>query len=361
MESPKVLCKIDKDVIRKRGELKGVSFTKRRLVAYYERNYNTVKPAKKIMYFKKPNLRNYPIDLNVGFDTFIRRQSSSAPSELECILKYAMSSEDKIYNSDNVDKIKIFTRRGTLATIMCCYYRKEKFTVRVCRYNGDLYMARVPITFCKFRPANTHHEQFLKNVFTESPKDKPKINEPCDENKLLIGVHQSSLGKFDILYSGLMQGIQTNVEFKDIDDLEALDACRWVMAKQMWFSKKKDHLKMLDYWLQAYLSNATDLYFAYKDFKGFVQRPIVHKFVCELPKEYESNWRPNICTTFLYKCLEEINKLLSNDNVNCIKTVYEFNFDSDDCTITYNICKEDPENFNLLSPDYMEYCKNRFN
>lgn len=66
----------------------------------------------------------------------------------------------------------------------------------------------------------------------------------------------------------------------------ALDACRWVMAKQMWFTKRKDPLKMLDYWLQAYLGNATDLYFAYKDFKGFVQQNIVHKFVCDLPKEY---------------------------------------------------------------------------
>ena len=166
MESPKVLYKIDKDAIRKRSELKGVSFTKRRLVAYYDVNYNTVKPAKKILYFKKPKLRNYPINLNAGFDTFIRRQSSFQRIELDYVLKYIMSSEDKIYNSDSIDKIKIFTRRGTLASIMGYYYCKEKLTVRVCRYNGDLYMVRVPNELCNFRPANTHHEQFLKNVFT---------------------------------------------------------------------------------------------------------------------------------------------------------------------------------------------------
>lgn len=43
---------------------------------------------------------------------------------------------------------------------------------------------------------------------------------------------------------------------------------------------------MLDYWVQAYLGNATDFYFAYKDYNGFVQQAIVHKFVCDLPKEY---------------------------------------------------------------------------
>ena len=165
MESPKILYKIDKDALRKRSELKGVSFTKRRLVEYYDVNYNTVNPSKRILYFKKPKLRNYPINLNAGFDTFIRRQSSFEPIEFKYVLKYAMSSEDKIYNSDNVDKIKIFTRRGTLGAIMCSYYYKEKFAVRVCRYNGNLYMIRVPNTFCNFRPANTHHGQFLKNVF----------------------------------------------------------------------------------------------------------------------------------------------------------------------------------------------------
>lgn len=166
MESPKILCKIDKNVIRKRSELKGVSLTKPRLVAYYSKDYNILKPTKNVLYFKKPNFKNYPIDLNDGFDTFIRRQCPLKQNELSSVLQYAMSSRDEIYNFENVDKIKIFTRSGTLANIMFSYYSKEKCTVRVYRYNGDIYMIHHKAISSKFKKANTHHEQLLKNVFT---------------------------------------------------------------------------------------------------------------------------------------------------------------------------------------------------
>ena len=58
------------------------------------------------------------------------------------------------------------------------------------------------------------------------------------------------------------------------------------MAKQMWRSVKKDYTKYLHYWLEAYLLNATDIYFAYKDFDGIVRKHIIHKRVTDLPKEF---------------------------------------------------------------------------
>lgn len=52
--------------------------------------------------------------------------------------------------------------------------------------------------------------------FSESFNGTPKINEPCDENKSLLGVHRSGLGQFDIIYTGLMYGIQSQREFKEM-------------------------------------------------------------------------------------------------------------------------------------------------
>lgn len=70
-----------------------------------------------------------------------------------------------------------------------------------------------------------------------------------------------------------------------------------------------------------------------------------------------SHWEPIICTTFLCKYLEEINKLLTKDNINCFNTMYEFYFDPNDCTITYSIFEENYET-NNFTLDFMEYCKN---
>lgn len=75
-------------------------------------------------------------------------------------------------------------------------------------------------------------------------------------------------------------------EFCFSDDLEALNACNFVLAKQMWSNLRKNPLKHLNYWLQGYLAKATNLYFAYKDQSGIVHEPIVHKRLSDLPKEY---------------------------------------------------------------------------
>ncbi|TMW48253.1 hypothetical protein DOY81_006665 [Sarcophaga bullata] len=292
------LCKIDR--------LEGVYFEKPRMVAYYEMNYGQLEEAKKIFYFKEPKLQTYPINLNNGYDTYIRRQNISK-SAIDCTLKYVMSSEFK-RNSENVKKIKIFTRGGNLAELMHCYYRKKftDSTIRVSRYNGDLYIGRHVYYNPKFKPVLTHHEQFLKNVFTETLDEEPNTNEPSDVNKALIGVFQCSFGEFELIYSNHIYGIQAENEFNDFNDLEALNTCHWVTAKQIWCVMKYDAVNYLKYWLQGYLTNVTDIYFAYKNSNGIIDEPIVRKRLSDLPKEYESHWQPNICLEFLYTFLQKV-------------------------------------------------------
>ena len=155
------LCNIDRS--------EGVHFIKPRLVAYYEKNYEQMEEAKKILYFKEPKPQTYPINLNDGYHTYIRRQYTSlrANSAIDCSLKHATSSEFK-KSVKNIDKINIFTRGGSLAELMHCYYRKKyaDCKMRVSRYNGDLYMVRHMYFYPEFKPVLTHHEQFTKNVFT---------------------------------------------------------------------------------------------------------------------------------------------------------------------------------------------------
>ena len=178
MEISQFLCKVDGNVLKSKCESKSVYFKKPRLVAYYEKNYDTVEPAKKIFYFKKPKSEAYPMNLNLGYHTYTERKSTLPLTSLNCCLKYVMSSESKV-SAENVDKVKIFTRRGTLVDLMEIYYQKKylELRVRVTRYNGNLYMVREKDiasgnsvlkeqdVAIKIEPRHTHDSQFLKNVF----------------------------------------------------------------------------------------------------------------------------------------------------------------------------------------------------
>ena len=46
---------------------------------------------------------------------------------------------------------------------------------------------------------------------------------------------------------------------------------------------------------------------------------------------------------------------MSSDNVNDLKTVYEFYIDIKSRSLTYKIFKDNPEKV-IITPDYMEYC-----
>ena len=172
MDSLKYLCKIDpNDLESKKKDSDGVYFTTPRLVAYYEANYDTVEPANKIFYFKKPKPENYPINLNLGYHTFTDRQPSSL-SSLKYCLKYVMSPKARI-SLENVDKIKVFTTQGILKDIMEIYYQNkdDQWLFSVTRYNGNLYMAYKTMPNEKnnvshLAPKYTHSSQFLKNTFT---------------------------------------------------------------------------------------------------------------------------------------------------------------------------------------------------
>ncbi|TMW52445.1 hypothetical protein DOY81_002460 [Sarcophaga bullata] len=329
MESSKFLCKIDSNVLESKNYSDGIYFTKPYLVGFYEVNYNTVEVAKKIYYFKKPQPENYPIDLNLGYHTYIEKQFP-AVTGLKCCLKYAMSSEPKISVAD-VDKINVFTGFSTLVSLMECYYQNKnpQCKVSVTRYNGDLYLQR----------------DYITNTYDPIKQNNGNILEPKD-------TYDSQLRK-NLFTAPFLLIYVCILSFYCSDDMEALNSCSFVMTKQIWLRSRAYPQKYLNYWLQAYLLNITNIYFAYKDDDGFVRKPIVHKRASDLPKQFKSDWKPEICTKFLYKFLHDINTLMSNDNVNDLKTVYEFHIDLKNLTITYKIFKDNPEMI-LITPDDME-------
>lgn len=170
---PNILFKITPTILNLYDQ-SSVFLTKPYLLAIYDNNYGEISLANKIRYFKIPELSQYPLDLNSGYETFRPRQSYVFSNTMEITLKYIMSTaaeggDGSDDNVDGVERTTIYTRRGTLATIMQSNFVKHCWSVRVSRYMGNLYM--VVINNRTYRSSEqvikreTHHERLDKLLF----------------------------------------------------------------------------------------------------------------------------------------------------------------------------------------------------
>lgn len=96
------------------------------------------------------------MDLNVNFEKNIPRKSYIYTRSIDMSLKYVMDS-GAIH--ENIDKIKVITRRSTFSYIMQSFYNKKYDEVSVCvsRYDGNLYM--VIDEKDELKPVNMHHRR----------------------------------------------------------------------------------------------------------------------------------------------------------------------------------------------------------
>ncbi|XP_065354416.1 decapping nuclease DXO homolog [Calliphora vicina] len=340
---------------------KRVLFSQPNLVGLYDYNYGKNTKAKRINYLKIPKLNVYPIDLNEGFAKYISRNSSMYSRYIDVSLKYDMTSAAERDGVVNIEKTKVITRRGTLVNIMQSYYYKRQYDelkIRVSRYNGNLYMVMEEEdgSLFELKAVETHHGRLEKLLFTDSPDNPPKIDEPYDDNIELVGIHRSNFGKYDIIYSGEIQGIDSNEEIKDFDDFDALNSCCFVFSKQMWNTLKYKDNRYLTYWLQSYLANVEDVYIGYKNDNGTIEKPIKRKAAVDIPKN--RFWQPSICTGFLYDFLQNVEKRMSS--VNCLNTVFLFHYDEEKKRFTYEIFKGQTEK-TFISKEYMKYCMEKSN
>ncbi|XP_037816084.1 decapping nuclease DXO homolog [Lucilia sericata] len=343
----------------KKYKEKSVFFSKPKLVAFYDYNYGKITTAKRMNYFQNLKSNIYPINLNDGFEKYIPRESAMYSRNIDLSLKYDMSVAGERDSVENMEKTKVITRRGTLVYIMQSYYCKkysDELIIRVSRYNGHIYMVleEEDESTHKLIPYQTHHSRLEKLLFTDSPGKPPNLDEPYDENIELVGVHRSNFGKYDIIYSGEIQGIISQDEIKDFDDLEALNDCRFVFSKQMWKKYKNDN-KYLKFWLQAYLANVQDLYIGYKIKDNIIEEPLEHKVAGDIPNNVY--WKPSVCTGFLYDFLQHVEKLMSS--VDCLKTVYVFYYNRDEKSFNYEIFSGETDK-TFITKEYMNYCDKNF-
>ncbi|XP_073815684.1 decapping and exoribonuclease protein Rai1-like isoform X2 [Musca autumnalis] len=303
-----------------------------RLLGFYSYFYEVFEPSNYIKYFKEPKLSRYPLDLNMGYSKARCCVTGTYDSRLNVPLRYAIGNIDGL-KSNGISAINVYTSRRVLFSLMEWCYGKYDFHVLVTRFNGSLYMAGEPAAGLE-KPQQLHHKQLEQYLFADSPDNEPNTEEPIDMNIALSALHRANVGKFSLIYAGEVQGIISDKKLENLTDMDLLNQCRFVFTKQMWDTAKKEHY-FLRYWIQSRLSNIEDLYVAYKNTHGIVEKPIEHHNVSDIPKLF--SWKPEVCYGFLHKFLENVENLMRD--VNSLDTVYEFKFNAKNKTTTYEVYK----------------------
>uniref|UniRef100_A0A1A9WY52 Decapping nuclease n=1 Tax=Glossina brevipalpis TaxID=37001 RepID=A0A1A9WY52_9MUSC len=350
-------------IVRKDGRshstIKKEYFTKPNLVSYMKDDYGKCTKGQAMRYLQL-STAVYPLDLCEGYDVHKFRKSFMYKKYLELVLEWAMSAEGRQHVQKNIDKTLIFIRRGALAKIMMSPLMPCKefnnWVLFVSRYNNNLYMCldEQDESTAEKTLSMYHHTRLDHLLFSEGQRLRPDTSKPTDDNIRYSVVHTSSMGKYNFIYSGEVQGIKADEDIKDLSDLSSLNACEYVMTKQLWetMAYNLKFMKYLSWWLHAYLANCRSIYVARKDSNGVVQEPIQYIKVSSIPKDY--NFDPGFLIGFLHNFLEMVESLMSN--IDSHETVYEFRFNSFDKTIRYRIHSGNRSKI-FISADYIKYCR----
>ncbi|KAI9584217.1 uncharacterized protein LOC119635368 [Glossina fuscipes] len=345
---------------RRRSTIKDQYFTKPQLVCLMKEDYGKCTKLQSMRYLHLPKGTVYPLNLCEGYDIHKFRKSFMYKKHLELVLDWAMSPKGRQYVEESLDKTLVYIRRGSLVKIMLSplmpSHPLNDWSLFVSRYNKNLYICldEDDDSTAEKTTAMYHHTRLDQLLFSESQRLPPNTTNPSDDNVRNVSVHTSTMGRYNFIYSGQVQGIKAEEEIKDLDDVEALNACEYVMSKQMWqrlpYDRKSS--KFSSWWLHAYLSNCKSIYVALKVRDGMVQEPIKHVVVRSIPRDY--NFMPGRVIGFFHHLLEMIENLMSK--IDSLETVYEFRFNSFDKTIRYNVHSSDRSKI-IISSDYIKYSR----
>ncbi|KAM7363324.1 decapping and exoribonuclease protein Rai1-like isoform 4-T6 [Cochliomyia hominivorax] len=226
------------------------------------------------------------------------------------------------------------------------YYERQG--TRIARAKSIRYFITPPAEIFPI-DLNVGYEEYLNtaNVI-------PDIKKPWNEKIEFLGVFQSDLGKFDILYNGSIHAILSEEEFKEFDNMDEFNKCRFVLVKQMWKTSPHKFKKLFKYLYMAYLTKVNDIFVAYKDANGVVREPLEHKLLSHFSHfELKQLWSSE---AFLLDFLCRIEKLMSD--INCLDTVYVI---SNNGHNFYYKIYEGKTNKSFIPQFYQDHVKNKAN
>lgn len=172
-----------------------------------------------LRYFKLPNKKKLPLDLNAGLDMAIKKPESAHEETLDNLLKFIYDHSQWIFSNANgaPPPPEFVTWRGILRMIMCTPYEyRQDWCLHVTRFNNTFYLLKRETEQDKFRRSQETEQQktfmaygfkFEQYCLSESPFKEPDTTAPVNESEEFSLVFQTRLAGLSLLYGAEMDGI----------------------------------------------------------------------------------------------------------------------------------------------------------
>ncbi|XP_065367528.1 decapping nuclease DXO homolog isoform X1 [Calliphora vicina] len=304
-----------------------------------------------LRYFKLPNVKKLPLDLNAGLDVAIKKPESASDETLDSLLKFIYDHNQRIFgHGSTAPPPEFVTWRGILRLIMCTPYEyRQDWCLHVTRFNNTFYLLKRETAQDKHRRSQETEQQktfmaygfkFEQYCLSETPFNEPDTSAPVNESEEFSLVFQTRLAGLSLLYGAEMDGIVSDQPVQlNYDRPSNLDSLKYVELKvrqgNLNSFQYKSFLrhKTRNWWCQSFLVGVQDLYVGMRNEKGFVQ-DIERMEMRSLPKlGGQTHWAPWVCANFLLQFLLRLRSIMANEN--CPHTVYEFYFNAESGRITY--------------------------
>lgn len=203
------------------GELPFPDIKKPQPIGFYSINANRdFEPNDhQLRYFKFPNPKQFPLDLNVGLDKAIKKPESAHDEPLDSLLKFIYDHHQKIFGHgvNTPPPPEFVTWRGILRLIMCTpYEQRQDWCLHVTRFNNTFYILKRETAQDKYRRSQETEQQqkfmaygfkFEQYCLAESPFMEPDTSLPVNESEEFSLVFQTRLAGLNLLYGAEMDGI----------------------------------------------------------------------------------------------------------------------------------------------------------
>ncbi|TDG39935.1 hypothetical protein AWZ03_013642 [Drosophila navojoa] len=300
-----VLCSLSNDLPWKLCDLK--------MVHVFRSEGNQYSKPTTLGYYRAPDDWEFPLDMVESFQSFIKYNNRTAGNGMH-IFHYIMQLERPLSVLAHVD---FCTSRGTLSRLMC----HDDFTLLATRYRNCIYMktlssSKYPVkeSSCLFK--------LRQYLYVDEPGDVPNVNTCVDLNKQNIGTFTAKLGKFRLLYTAEVFGVQNTEPLGDLGDPEVLKKCRLsaVRLYPHFAPHWRRNYRMKRWLISAYLAGIEEMPFAPTK-GGMVLKPISVLNVRSAIKE--QSWSLSESCQTLHMLLTEITKAMVN--IDCPHTTFIFN------------------------------------
>ncbi|XP_043067098.1 decapping and exoribonuclease protein Rai1-like [Drosophila bipectinata] len=240
---------------------------------HYDPESKKLSPISTIKYFRMPEDREYPLDLDKNYETYVHRKHEY-PGLLDMMQYYSGHVDKSAFTRHDFD---VFCCRGVLRNLTEAKPLSSfsiDLSLEAFRHNGCIFLK----LHRKEEEANARNSYVFKArqyLFSAEPGKLPDADASLDERDQMYGMFSAQLGQFRLLYSSEVVGVTNTEKLGDLTEPEELEKCSLTIVRVVKsYVKWRTSFRCASWVLQAYLCGASQLAVAKFDENGCVSERI---------------------------------------------------------------------------------------